>query len=242
MPFLAAKKVAEVPEGQTAVAVQGVGIVTAGGDKPAMLNGQPIAPTKIPPKSTEIVDPPQPVERKLTGADLERRQRQLQYLRERGALSGNGPAVPLPSNAIDEVVMTTANPYLSLFREYRSGALTLEEMVEAIDTQVCGNDEVLRGYEYRALPSKPDKLIDAEEKVKAKFDPEDWQANIHEIRLKLAAVEPTIAAYLSSLKRIEAENAANLWYLREMLARQAEKNQVFGAKIRQAIYTHNEAA
>lgn len=230
IPILPAKRegtkfVAELPKDAKVAIIPGVGIVAASPDHPPTLNGEIIKP-----------DPP----KELTPAELDRRLKNKAYLREHGVqLAGDDKPI---ANVVDAAVMSTANPYLSLFREYRSGLITLDQMIESIDMSICSDVTVLNGFEFKPLPTKPANLVEAEGKVREKSLPDEWHSKITDLHRKLAAVNDKIAEYLKSVERIKAENLSNLWYLREMLKRQTDKNPVYAGRLRSAVYTHNEAA
>lgn len=214
------KHVQTMREGDVPVTVPGVGIVVINPKDAAMMNGK-------------ILDP-RPIE-KLTGKALEIRESQKEYLRSRGVDFGPSDT---PAGPIDTVVMSPANPYLSLYREYRIGQITLPEMIECIDVSICSDPDMLQSYHAKAMPTKPKKLIEAEERYKAKADAEEWESGLPELRIKMRQIEPEIDAWMRSCERIKAENASNFFALNEMLERQTEKNQAFAGKIREVIFTH----
>lgn len=234
------KKVAEITR-DSKVAKFGNTIIVA----------DPNSPPKIYPKSTNLVvasnSPIQPAQRReLTVEEMAARNalkvrmgmaKEPTVIQELIASPGQ-----TQDGKIDTVVMNPANPYLSIYREFRAGLISLEEMEESIDLSILNDPKELQGFEFKSEPSKPDILQKAEEEYRAKNPPEQWELGIQKIREKLSQKNEKVAYYVRSCERIHSENQSNLYWLNSMLNRQTSKNQLYAAKIREVILTHQMAA
>lgn len=152
--------------------------------------------------------------------------------------NGKAPAgVSVIAADASAVVMDPKNPHLSIFREFRAGLITFDEMQEAIDCQVC-QPESLEEYRYKILPDKPVELHNAEQEIAMQC------ARMGEIKRREVmkdfqiTVEEQFKAYFKAVDKIKEINMSNLYTLKEMLDRQRDKNPVFAARLQAAIDTH----
>ena len=147
------------------------------------------------------------------------------------------PAVVTAKDPIAAVIMDPKNPHLSLYRELRAGIITYAEFQEALDCQVC-QAETLEGFKYQMKPDKPQELMDAEHEVTMQTVRMNEVKKMEIMRDFSASARERFKKYYKDLDRIEELNRSNLHTLRDILARQKEKNQVYAARIQAVIDTH----
>lgn len=201
-------------------------------DVPVIRPAQKLPGSKIPAQNKqEVAKSPvsQPKMPSLTPEQLKVRMAQKARLQAGGSLQVKdfGP------------VLSTANPYMHLFREFLNGQSSLDEMNSAIDSIVMQDNKIFAEYEYKCLPTKPRDLQFAEgeffEKI-ARYD----QAKKYELQRAFydEARSGQFAKYFYEADKIQAENRASVWQLQEMLSRQQDRNPIYASRIRAALMTH----
>lgn len=167
---------------------------------------------------------------------VERVRREAAY--RQGKVPEPAPLPPTIAKEAAAVVMDPKNPHLSIYREFRAGLITFDEMQSAIDTQVCADLKIINQYKYKILPEKPQALRDAEQEICLQT------ARMGEMKKKEVMKDFQITAqeqfksYYRAVEKVNEENLSNLHTLKEMLERQRTKNTVFASRIQDVIDTH----
>lgn len=179
----------------------------------------------------------------LTPEQIRRRHAVLIHLgklEEAKVMEQTIPPIENAAGPVDSIIMSPANPYLSLYREYRFGNLSVDELDSNVAIAVCQDEKVLRAFEHKAPPTKPDDLIRKEAEVREKVSPDQWVEALEKLHKKLSSV-PKIDSYLRQGEKIKVENSSNLWWLQSWYSQLKDNHQVYAVRLLAVIETHKAA-
>lgn len=171
--------------------------------------------------------------RDLTPEELQTREKNKERLRSVGALKDQ------PAGAVaDQVVLSSSNPDIAVYLEFRAGVISLEEMLTAIYSRILQDDAELQMFEYVRAPLKPVALCDAEADLYKKLDKSQIREGIPLLRDKLSEKDPEIKSYLISLKRSHSQNLSNCLWMKSVYDFFKTRNAVYASKALAVISTH----